>query len=575
MAEFAQKGPNPQQTATTPERAASRQATILSVEPTLADGEADALPDLLNGSPRVQALRQLKRALNGRSDALQRKGEKKVENRTGLPDGLKSGVESLSGVSMDSVNVHYNSSQPAQLNALAYAQGTDIHLAPGQERHLPHEAWHVVQQAQGRVRPTLQMKSGVDVNDDAALEHEADVMGARALARGGELGAAPAALPESGPARTSSPSSSAESPVQRLIGFEIESRIPVYQVNGGVTNMNYDTLHANAGTGDGSELGVDKVGETSIIEFASGPVSDTQSAGDFRDTARSWVNVLRDLKAEAVSGPFPKQLNAHYAPAANDVHFGKLNAGSSVLDYEKVAIQATHGLQLEKVKDFINKTELENPGGFGRVTKKNAALDETKPNTEGIMTALKTLVDPATVIPGRSQRSQALKEAEGFFALIAHYLTLGGKDITAYLKNQTTLFYKSKLSDVRNNIMGNRWIYDLVHYADTRAQVATELLTGTARNGGDPLFRGSVVDCDTWLAAVLSGSGDPFFEEAKNDWGKPIDPGKVKGKNAVVLEHRDLANEMPFPDNLSLNNPDAVVTYLVSFFKLNKKRQGL
>ena len=64
------------------------------------------------------------------------------------------------------------------------------------------------------------------------------------------------------------------------------------------------------------------------------------------------------------------------------------------------------------------------------------------------MTALKVLVDPATVIAGRRERSQALKKAEGFFALIAHYLTLGGKNVQAYLKNQTTLFYKSKLSDV-------------------------------------------------------------------------------------------------------------------------------
>ncbi|MER0172001.1 MAG: DUF4157 domain-containing protein [Nitrosomonas sp.] len=102
-------------------------------------------------------------------------------NNTGLPDNLKSGIESLSGMSMDSVRVHYNSSQPAQLNALAYAQGTDIHVAPGQEQHLPHEAWHVVQQAQGRVQPTMQMKEGVPINDDRGLEHEADVMGAKAL----------------------------------------------------------------------------------------------------------------------------------------------------------------------------------------------------------------------------------------------------------------------------------------------------------------------------------------------------------------------------------------------------------
>src|SRR5690606_32616214 len=101
----------------------------------------------------------------------------KKENNTGLPDNLKSGVENLSGYSMDDVNVHYNSDQPAQLDAHAYAQGTDIHIAPGQEEHLPHEAWHVVQQKQGRVKPTMQMKGNVSVNDDEGLEKEADVMG--------------------------------------------------------------------------------------------------------------------------------------------------------------------------------------------------------------------------------------------------------------------------------------------------------------------------------------------------------------------------------------------------------------
>lgn len=102
------------------------------------------------------------------------------KNNTGLPDNLKSGIENLSGYSMDDVKVHYNSSQPAQLNAHAYAQGTNIHIAPGQEKHLAHEAWHVVQQKQGRVKPTMQMKGKVNINDDKGLENEADVMGKKA-----------------------------------------------------------------------------------------------------------------------------------------------------------------------------------------------------------------------------------------------------------------------------------------------------------------------------------------------------------------------------------------------------------
>ena len=104
-----------------------------------------------------------------------------MKNTTGLPDNLKSGIESLSGHSMDDVKVHYNSSEPAKLQAHAYAQGTDIHLAPGQEKHLPHEAWHVVQQKQGRVKPTTQFKKLIGVNDNSSLEREADIMGALAL----------------------------------------------------------------------------------------------------------------------------------------------------------------------------------------------------------------------------------------------------------------------------------------------------------------------------------------------------------------------------------------------------------
>ena len=102
------------------------------------------------------------------------------ENKTGLPNGLKSGIESLSGIAMDHVNVHYDSAKPAQLEALAFTKGADIHVGPGQEKHLAHEAWHAVQQKQGRVMPTTQ-EIGLAINDDQGLEKEADVMGERAL----------------------------------------------------------------------------------------------------------------------------------------------------------------------------------------------------------------------------------------------------------------------------------------------------------------------------------------------------------------------------------------------------------
>ena len=112
-----------------------------------------------------------------------------VDNATRMPGLLRSGLEHLSGVDLSSVRVHYDSAKPAQLQALAYTLGRDIYLGPGQERHLAHEGWHAVQQLQGRVA------AAGPINDDPALEREADDMGAQAQALGGSLPAAPIAVP--------------------------------------------------------------------------------------------------------------------------------------------------------------------------------------------------------------------------------------------------------------------------------------------------------------------------------------------------------------------------------------------
>ncbi|WP_083629280.1 eCIS core domain-containing protein [Tenacibaculum agarivorans] len=138
--------------------------------------------DKSNSISSVQNIGQKKEIFKGSylSDNRTKDSIQKKPNNTGLPDNLKSGIENMSGYSMDDVKVHYNSNKPAQLNAHAYAQGTDIHVASGQEQHVPHEAWHVVQQKQGRVQPTTSV-NGSQVNDNAGLETEADVMGAKAL----------------------------------------------------------------------------------------------------------------------------------------------------------------------------------------------------------------------------------------------------------------------------------------------------------------------------------------------------------------------------------------------------------
>ena len=187
--------------------------------------EMEELPGEPETAQRLAAEAKVTRRERSPGSPAQLAAPEPKPNNTGLPDGLKSGVESLSGMSLDSVKVHYNSSRPAQLDALAYAQGSDIHVAPGQDRHLPHEAWHVVQQAQGRVKPTMQMK-GVPINDDGGLEHEADVMGARAILLRTDSNGVSGAPGHRETQDLESPRSTS-SVVQPMLGFELEMHVLV------------------------------------------------------------------------------------------------------------------------------------------------------------------------------------------------------------------------------------------------------------------------------------------------------------------------------------------------------------
>lgn len=145
---------------------------------------ADDEDDLLQGKFVAQRDEEEDDLLQGKFEQpLQRK----VENKTGIPDDVKQRMEDSFGTDFSSVRVHPDSAQAPEVGALAYTQGTDIHFAPGQfkpdtsagQQLLGHELTHVVQQAEGRVQPTTEI-GGMPVNDNEGLEHEADVLGAKA-----------------------------------------------------------------------------------------------------------------------------------------------------------------------------------------------------------------------------------------------------------------------------------------------------------------------------------------------------------------------------------------------------------
>jgi hypothetical protein len=106
-----------------------------------------------------------------------------------LPGEVRKKMEGSFQADFSSVRVH-EGGQAAGLGALAYAQGTDLHFAPGQyqpdtqsgQALIGHELAHVVQQSEGRVAAPAQAK-GAPVVAEAGLEDEADRAG-QAASRG-------------------------------------------------------------------------------------------------------------------------------------------------------------------------------------------------------------------------------------------------------------------------------------------------------------------------------------------------------------------------------------------------------
>lgn len=130
-------------------------------------------------------------ALQSRADAsavVQRMRGLHALAARGVPgpfEAVRAAVAGLSGQRLDDVAIHRNSSRPAAMSALAFASHDAVELGPGQDHAIGHELWHVAQQRAGRVQADARLADGTAINRDARLEHEADTMGARAVALAG------------------------------------------------------------------------------------------------------------------------------------------------------------------------------------------------------------------------------------------------------------------------------------------------------------------------------------------------------------------------------------------------------
>jgi len=529
----------------------------------------------------------------------------KRENKTGLPDKLKENIEAQSGFTMDDVRVHYNSGKPAQLHALAYAQGADIHIAPGQEKHLPHEAWHVVQQKQGRVKATMQMKGGVQINDNIGLEKEADVMGKlsenpapdqlKNLNRSGIDVNSNTTISQAGN------SSIQSNVIQGRFGFEIELNMlltserqykgstetfmaePEYLKMPVVATSNNFSVHADHRDGnsknqkDGAEPRLD-FGKIPIVELVTRPMD------EFKMTEDQVATVMQELvdfanDANTKTGSF-----THRAPLQNIQGINTVPAAPTFIGSDRKSlvnplvgnIQMTQGIRLDRVSPYLNKyikqaSGVNNPKGKVNksdeiiIKSRNAAARTIVYIWENYKDPGKKADQSSRIISNSFQAPDlaGLSRLEGLIILISNYLIAGNTDTGSkgWLKNYTgSVFYKSELSSVVDQLTG----FEKKLIEKRYSKIADLILTNTGRSGNEPVIfiKKNVSDPDTgdqtekvirtkvlckeWILEVLQGKQDRVFRELKNAYASQIEPEKIgtrfDSSLAVIIENRKLAD---------------------------------
>lgn len=124
------------------------------------------------------------------SKAIANQKDKRQSNKNGVSEKDSTIIDNMSNLfnnDFSDINLHTNSNQANNLDALAFTQGNDIHFAPGMynpdtksgKELIGHELAHVVQQNNGLVSPSA-IKGKFKISENDNLENEADIIGKKA-----------------------------------------------------------------------------------------------------------------------------------------------------------------------------------------------------------------------------------------------------------------------------------------------------------------------------------------------------------------------------------------------------------
>jgi hypothetical protein len=390
--------------------------------------------------------------------------------------------------------------------------------------------------------------------------------------------------------------------IQRKIGFELETGIPITTKFKGGKYRNPSHSWNEPVLGN-HKLTVDSApGHTKtdagdfdnwpIIEFVSAPVEDDEDLGVFGAEASKWVTLLTQLRGLHDGTPPPKNLNVVVPSAKATRKVGFVDNQTKMGDRgpNDVSVQYTFGARLSRMNEVfqaLSKIDRER-GGTRALFEKADALTTASSNVAHFMPALtKKVPTHSSGMFEKKSKKQAKKQqgdanlpdVQGFLQLVSAYLVAGNTvSSRGYVKNRVQLFFKSKLSSVREDIVGdNPYAAALLTDDANRAWLKRKLIEINGRTGAEAAFLG--IDNPTvsdWLDEVLEGRDDSIFELARNPWSEEIKPGTVRGEHAAVMEMRSPGTVFTEDARFDVvSEPDAIVNYLMRLFAANQQVQEL
>lgn len=292
-----------------------------------------------------------------------------------MPADVQEKMERHFGYDFSTVRIRQDS-QAARTGARAFAQGPNLHFAPGAyaprsvsgQQLLGHELAHVVQQAQGRVRVPAQAKSDAGINDDPALEREADEMGAEAArANQGEV-----AQPKEDLAarlRRIETGGGANQPVQRKVSVPAKTKLPdfdEYLTRSGDTYSYPEPLRTK--------------GELSLEIFTSlfNSARTFKLKGSTGKEAQD--NLIRHLRARKGVIAFAKEKK--YAFTGGRANF-KMNSKYWWVDKTTGSYGYKEGVDRQKAREDLNISPSEYTIGCAAATKLTVKGGANAPRIEG------------------------------------------------------------------------------------------------------------------------------------------------------------------------------------------------